>query len=421
VTTKKSSLVDQLRGATRLAVEATRSVTNLVETMHHTIGGGPEVLGRPLEGVTKLLTAPTYGAIRGVTKVVGAGLDLALARLEPLLDQAGAERGAVLAALNGVLGDYLAQTHNPLAIEMELRRDAVAVDLQPEALRAAFPEGNRLLVLVHGSSMEDTQWLRKGHHHGAALAAELGRVPLALRYNSGLHVSQNGRALAALLEQLVAAWPRPVEELTLVGHSMGGLVARSACHLAEQEAHRWRKLLRALATLGTPHHGAPLERGGNWVDVLLGMSRYSAPLASLGQLRSAGVTDLRFGNVLDADWEGRDRFAQGADPRTVLSLPAGVACFALAGTLATAPSPSPPGDGLVPVDSALGRHPQPERTLAFGEAHTTRSTPRCVGSWPEPKATHERLLQRAFSRYVSPGIGPSPPGNSSGSPHVVRL
>ena len=112
---KKPSLVEQLRGATRLAVVATRNVTDLVEKMHHTIGGGPELLGRPLERVTRLLSAPTYGTIRGITSVVGAGLDLALAQLAPLVDKAGADRGALLAALNGVLGDYLADSNSPLA------------------------------------------------------------------------------------------------------------------------------------------------------------------------------------------------------------------------------------------------------------------------------------------------------------------
>jgi pimeloyl-ACP methyl ester carboxylesterase len=348
---KKPTLVDQLRGATTLAVQATRSVTDLVEKMHHTIGGGPEVLGKPLERVTKLLTAPTYGAIRGVTKLVGVGLDAALQQLEPVLARAGTEQGAVLAALNGVMGDYLAQTNNPLAIEMQLRRGGVA-------LTEKFPKGTRLLVLVHGSSMEDLQWSRKGHDHGASLEKDLGFHAVSLRYNSGLHVSENGRQFSALLEALASE----VHGLVLLAHSMGGLVSRSACLAAEAAGHTWRKKLSALVTLGTPHHGAPLERGGNWVDVLLGVSRYSAPLASLGHLRSAGVTDLRYGNVLDAHWEGRDRFAKEGDLRGELSLPAGVKCFAVAASLGGGK-----GDGLVPIDSALGRHG--ERALAFPEAH----------------------------------------------------
>ena len=366
---RPASLVEQLKGATQLALEATRGVTDLVEAMHHTIGGGPEILGKPFEAVTRLLSAPTYGAIRGVTGVVEAGLDLALSALAPMLEQAGAERGAVLAALNGVLGDYLAETGNPLATPMRLCGPGGALELDPAALAAAFAEGRRLLVLVHGSSADEGSWQRAGHDHGAALAKDRGLVPISLRYNSGLHVSQNGRAFAGLLEQLVAAWPRPVDEVVILAHSMGGLVARSACVTAEAEGHRWRKKLSCLVTLGTPHHGAPLERGGNLIEVLLGKSRYSAPLARLGQLRSAGITDLRYGNVLDADWQGRDRFAPGGDPRTPVKLPAGVACFAVAGSLAPAPVAQLPGDGMVPVDSALGRHSDPALALDYAEAH----------------------------------------------------
>jgi|APLak6261679142_1056127.scaffolds.fasta_scaffold00079_40 pimeloyl-ACP methyl ester carboxylesterase len=362
--TKKQTLVEQLRGASKLAVEATKAVTDLVEEVHHTIGGGPDLLGRPLQEVTKLLSAPTYGAIRGVTKVVGAGLDLALQSLEPMITRAGAEQGVLLAALNGVLGDYLEETHNPLAIPMELRRGGVALKLDRAALTAQFPAGDRLLVLVHGSSMDDTQWLRNGHEHGAALAAELGVVPISLRYNTGLHVSENGRRFSVLLDQLVEVWPRPVTSLTLLAHSMGGLVSRSACLEAEANGRAWRSRLTHLITLGTPHHGSPLERGGNWFEELLGVTRYSAPFAKLAKVRSAGVTDLRYGNVLDAHWEGRDRFTKEDDPRGPMALPAGVKCFAVAGTTSAGAAL---GDGLVPVPSALGQHEDPARTLAFTE------------------------------------------------------
>ncbi|MEO8701605.1 MAG: alpha/beta hydrolase, partial [Kofleriaceae bacterium] len=195
-----------------------------------------------------------------------------------------------------------------------------------------------------------------------------------LQYNSGLHVSTNGAAFAENLEELVRGWPEPLHEIVLVGHSMGGLVVRSAVHAAEQAQHTWRGKLTKLISIGTPHHGAPLERVGNWFETLLGITRYSAPLARLGQLRSAGVTDLRWGNVLDEHWQGRDRFEPGDDPRTPLPLPADVASFAIAGTTALAGDAALPGDGIVPVDSALGRHAQPARALAFSEVFIAHGT-----------------------------------------------
>jgi len=349
------SHVDDLRGAGRLAVEATRGVTALVEAMHATIASGPAILGQPLAVPARLATGLVYGAVRGVTALVGAGIDLALAQLAPLLGSSapGLERDAVLAAINGVLGDYLVETSNPLAIELRLRPEG-----EPRA---------RVLVLVHGHAMSDRQWRQAGHDHGAELARELGYAPVYVHYNSGLHISTNGRALADQLERQVATWPVPIHELALLGFSMGGLVARSACHAGAD--HAWRAHLRRLITVGSPHHGAPLERAGNWIDLLLGISRYSAPLGRLGRIRSAGVTDLRYGNVLDEHWHGRDRFEHRADDRSPLPLPADVRCYAIAGTLSAEPGARLRGDGLVPVDSALGAHPTPAHALAFPDAH----------------------------------------------------
>ena len=149
---------------------------------------------------------------------------------------------------------------------------------------------------------------------------------------------------------------------------MGGLVARSACLDAEEAGHAWRKKLKKLVFLGTPHHGAPLERIGNWVDVVIGKTPYAAAFGRLGKVRSAGVTDLRYGALVDEDWQGRDRFARAPDPRRPVPLPDGVACYAIAATAALSPGDLKDrllGDGLVPVASALGRHKETARRSEF--------------------------------------------------------
>ncbi len=127
------------------------------------------------------------------------------------------------------------------------------------------------------------------------------------------------------LESFVADWGEPVREIVVVAHSMGGLVMRSACQVAEREKLAWRGKLRQIVFLGTPHHGAPLERGGNWVTLALDASSYTAAFARLGRIRSAGITDLRFGQVT-ALREG-DRFAPGSGHRETVPLPRGVACY----------------------------------------------------------------------------------------------
>jgi pimeloyl-ACP methyl ester carboxylesterase len=230
---------------------------------------------------------------------------------------------------------------------------------------------NKLVVLVHGLCMSDLQWTRKGHNHGAALAHDLGYTPVHLQYNTGLHVSTNGQGFAKLIETLVDQWPVPLEDFVIIGHSMGGLVARSGYHYASAAGYDWPRHLRQMFFLGTPHHGAPLERGGNWVNVVFGLSPYTAPLSHLGRIRSAGITDLRYGSLVDDDWIGRDRFHPSPDLRCALPLPEKVACYALAASIGqtTRGLTGLVGDGQVPVDSALGRHKDPRRTLAFVKSH----------------------------------------------------
>ena len=171
-----------------------------------------------------------------------------------------------------------------------------------------------------------------------------------------------------MLERLVKHWPRPVDELAIVSHSMGGLVARSACHYGKAAGHAWLKPMRKLVFLGTPHHGAPLERGGNVLDVILGATPFSAPFARIGKIRSAGITDLRHGNVLDEHWTGRDRFERASDTDRLVPLPNGVQCYAIAATTGHTRGDLRDrllGDGLVPVRSALGLHDDPQLSLDF--------------------------------------------------------
>ena len=375
--TRKPPIVraSDIHGASRLAVDATLGLTRLVETMHHNISRRPGVLGKPVRAPMRGIPGLVYRSIRGVTALVGGGVNGILARLVPLLQREtpSARREAVLSALNGVLGDHLTGSGNPLAITMQLRRGGLALPLTRQELAVAIPQARgRILLLVHGLCLGDLQWLRKGHDHGAALEAEAGLSAVYLRYNTGLHVSTNGRALAESIEALLAAWPVPVEELAIVGHSMGGLVARSACRYGSIAGHAWLASLRRMVFLGTPHHGAPLERGGHWIDVALDASPYTAAFASLGRIRSAGITDLRYGNLLDEDWRDRDRFGHSKDARAVVPLPGGVECFALAASLSKQPG-GPRGrllgDGLVPVASALGQHPTAARSLGIPESH----------------------------------------------------
>jgi pimeloyl-ACP methyl ester carboxylesterase len=375
--TKPSKLFGStdIAGIGRMATDAVAGLTVVVEAVHGQIaltsrGRGPVLAEELTSGITGLV----YNSIRSVNRLVNQSFTC-LERLTPstVEPEFSPKREAMLAALNGVVGDYLARTGNPLAIPISMRRDGRPLEIEGKALRAAIPGiTGKVLLLVHGLCLSDLQWKRDGHDHGEALALELGYSPVYLNYNSGLHVSENGRLLADLLERLVMEWPVPVQELAILGHSMGGLVSRSAHHYGQAAGHRWPAQLRHIIFLGTPHHGATLERLGNWVNGLLEASPYVGPIARVGKIRSAGITDLRHGSVLEDDWKGRDRFRSNKDLRTPLPLPSEVQCHAIAASRQQAAGHSGHdllGDGFVSVNSALGRHGDTERRLKFGDFH----------------------------------------------------
>lgn len=389
--------LSDLRGLAQLATRGTLGITELVEKVQGNVykavaapfgAAGQKFVDRTAgaSGVRKSgITGLVYGSVKGVTRLAGGTVDALLSRVAPRAgpQASSPQREALLAALNGVLGDQLLDTANPLAIRMSLRHNGQCLPMDKVALAQHLPRATgKILLLVHGLCMNDLQWRADspadglpghGRDYGEGLAHELGYTPVYLHYNTGLHTSVNGGQFAALLEQLLQAWPQEVEALTLLTHSMGGLVARSACHSAAAQGMHWPSRLRHLVFLGTPHHGAPFAKIGSWVDTVLGGNPLTRPFAKIGQIRSAGITDLRHGNVLPADWQGADRFAGGPDTRQPLPLPAGVACFAVAATLGGAPAAATAGrklddalgDGLVPLSSALGQHAEAARCLAF--------------------------------------------------------
>lgn len=394
-----SSSSSDLHGASTLTVSAIIGIANILEhfqlSLLKVVDDNGVQVSNSLPGATRL----GYRVFRGVTQVVGRGINGILTQLLPLLGETSnwPGRETTLAVLNGVLGDYLQATHNPLAIQMQLRHDGKALPLQREALAAALPDANgRVLLLIHGLCMNDLQWTSKEHNHGLALARDLGYTPVFLQYNTGQHISVNGRLLSDLLSNLQQQWPMPIEELVIVGHSMGGLVARSACHYAGLSPQPWLPLLSKLVCIASPHHGAPLERGGNWFHVITDLSALTRPFSQLGKIRSAGITDLRYGNIIDEDWGKHDRFAHVGDQRHAVPLPHHVQCYAMAATTGKQAgdiSDRLIGDGLVPLDSALGRDEEPGMSLNFAPEN----------QWIGYELNHLEILHRpdAYQQLLS--------------------
>jgi pimeloyl-ACP methyl ester carboxylesterase len=361
-----SSSTHEAAALADLAGRGVAGAVQCVEDLHRAVAdrsfGSPG--GSASRRVHDAVAGGVYGAVRGAGRLAGSAASSAAARREggaKLLSRDA--RGALVqSALNGFLGDRLAEQDSALAVDMTVRARGEDVAPTAEALAAAFPGATgRIVVFVHGLCETETAWRLRARERGGtyadALAREHGTTAVFVRFNTGLHISENGRLLADLLERLVAGWPAAVDRLDLVGHSMGGLVGRAACHVGSQRGDRWIDAIRVTVTLGTPHHGAPLEQAVNVAGWLLRRAPESAPLASVLELRSAGIKDLRFGAICDDDWADCDPDALLDDRRVDVPLRDGARHYAVAATLTRSdrhPLARVLGDALVLTPSAHG-------------------------------------------------------------------
>lgn len=369
----KISPAQDLHEAGKLVTEAAGGITQIVQDVHFTIVDKLPIPGASLVAGRNSIAVLIYRLIQKILGMAGNGVSSMLRQMETILEKrpASPEREAIIAALNGVLGDYLHARESTLTVPMQWKQNGLPVDENQISMQ--IPETNgKLLIMVHGSCMNDMQWTMKGHNHGLKLAAEFGYTPLFLHYNTGLHISDNGEAFALKLESLLTLAPKNTQIVFLL-HSMGGLITRSAMYFAQLHKHTWLKHTSKVIFLGTPHQGAPLEQGGNWVTLLLQSNPWSTPLAKLGKIRSAGITDMRYGNITHHDWHNRDRFNSPGDRRLPVALPSGIQYYVAAAIFASEQNLLANhlvGDGLVPLQSALGKHRIPEKQLLFKEENT---------------------------------------------------
>jgi pimeloyl-ACP methyl ester carboxylesterase len=257
---------------------------------------------------------------------------------------------------------------------MEVRHAGEEVPVTATTLATAFRDATpRVVVFVHGLCETEDSWrllpLRgdraRRRTYGERLQGEFGFTPVTLRYNTGLRVSENGRELARLLDDLVEGWPTDVEELVLVGHSMGGLVTRSACHYGELDGRRWTNAVRHVFCLGTPHLGADLEKGANAVASALGRLPETRAFAKALNARSVGIKDLRYGSCVDEDWCDCDPDEFMRDRCQEVPFLADANYYFIGATLSDGPLGSMLGDLLVRLPSASGRGRGKGRKVAF--------------------------------------------------------
>jgi pimeloyl-ACP methyl ester carboxylesterase len=290
-------------------------------------------------------------------------------------------RGAqTIAILHGLIGDEMERSGRTLTFPMSIRVDGRAVPVKYRALAAAFPTaGAHVVLYLHGLFETESAWRLGGRPtYGERLDAEAGTTAVYLRYNTGRRIAANGADLSALIEDLVTAWPVGVKRITLVGHSMGGLVSRSAAHQAAEDGRRWVDQLTDVFTLGTPHLGAPVAHGVHLATAALALTPETRPFAHLLARRSAGVRDLVHGSITHDEGHARDLDGFGVGMATDIAVPENVRHHHASAVITSSPQNpvgSWVGDGLVRTFSASGRNKlrdiglRPDDGLSINSAH----------------------------------------------------
>lgn len=264
-----------------------------------------------------------------------AGLRLGM-RISPLL----------LPILNGLIGDKLAAGNKPWAIQMSFRLDGKDIDTSD--LKQV--KGKRVVLFVHGLMADEGIW----KHISKAVGKQASC--LYLRYNTGLHISENGQKLDELLHLLERKFAP--KEIMLAGHSMGGLVIRSACHYGSQKGHPWTRKVLKIFLLAVPNDGAPLEKLGYATSLLLRkIARFQLGLiGNILEQRSNGIKDLGLGCMLEEDWKTPKAAFKDHFKRTPVPALARVTYYILVGNLLKNDQTFMAkyfGDGLVTHGSAI--------------------------------------------------------------------
>ena len=382
---------DEIDAAVHVGATIVTEVSITVEDVHRAIlrrvRAGLTPLGRsgevPITAVEGT-TAATYAAIRGGAAATAtaavAAMRLARAgaaaraarttgplaieppRAEPPPTHQAPPRAdppltAVRSALAAAIGDTIEENPRTRALAPAMTFDVTGWADEP----ATAP----VVVFVHGLAGTPAQW--DGPCPRAAL--DNGASTAVIGYNTGLPIFENGTRASALLHEHLQPFHG---RIILVGHSLGGLVLRSALHQGRDAGHSWIDRVDCFITLGTPHGGAPLEKVAHAALSLASLSDIARPIAQFGNKRSRGIKDLRFGAILPDHWTS-DPDETLFDETWPVPLPAHIHHHAVVATLGGRhkhPLGVFFGDGMVRWASATAQRHEGDRRVEYHHVDT---------------------------------------------------
>jgi pimeloyl-ACP methyl ester carboxylesterase len=302
--------------------------------------------------------------------------------------------------INGLQGDSLSDNGHPAVVKMSFRHNSRDIEPEkiPEILNMGIESG-QWIILVHGLMNDETIWksgpkdliVRMGTFFEDQKRANV----IYLRYNTGRHISQNGRDLSSLIEELIEIHGNKIKDLVLTGHSMGGLVIRSACYYAGILKHSWVQKLKTVFLIGVPNEGSYLAKIAYMTQYFLRKidPSQNQSIAKFFDLRSNGIKDLSFGFLVDEDWQNPAYENEKVISATRVYPIEGVNYHLIAATMTEKKNKSKLavlfGDGLVEKKSALSqlfkdkqaKSGQVEFKLFEGENHLSLLESKLVHSY----------------------------------------
>ncbi len=264
----------------------------------------------------------------------------------------------LLPVLNGIAGDVLEENMDARAIKMSFRFDYEDVGIEELSKFYDFEDKKPVCILIHGLFGDEYMWKKlpdeKKNKIGDILEKQLDANILYLRYNTGLHISENGRSLSNLLERFVKQYRSG--NIHLIGHSMGGLLIRSAGYYADIQQQEWNRKVKNIFLIGVPNEGSYVAQIAEFVNKVFRKVDISKDelVSKFLDIRSNGIKDLAYAYLTDEDWlNAKEKPEQKTRVRPLK----GVKYFLIAGTLGKNKMLSTYfGDGLVGSQSAISEN-----------------------------------------------------------------
>lgn len=208
-------------------------------------------------------------------------------------------------AVSSVVGDSFAGLVTTSEIQASFRSEGK--DVGVEKVLEDWKRSNRkkIMICVPGLFCDESLWTKNGEPSLAKTMEEEGYFPVFLRFNPGLHISDNGKKLLALLKSFLEHPDVRDLKADYISYSQGGLILRSAFYLAKQEAPEFSKRIGKVLFISSPDGGSYIEKAGFW----LGLGAEAFPvfpvqlIGFIGNQRSDAMKDLSHGIIREEDWK----------------------------------------------------------------------------------------------------------------------